>query len=401
MKLWPMTMANPSREAYLKTWNPYPERTPGASVGRVVSSDDRTIVIRLFGVNGKVIKLSALSHKWVVVGDIVGLSKNQKNLQLLAPVQKEPRLIEFDLRNLHRWTQFHLKVREFFVRKKFVEVMTPTLVQCPGTEPFLDVFTTEFQMGQTKREYFLPTSPELHLKKSLAMGLDRVFEIRSCFRNGEISPTHQPEFQMLEWYRVGENLQAIKKDLSDLMTHLARVKKFKSVSMSELFKIHLDFSLTPQTSLQELRQLARRFEISSANHDWDDLFALIFLEKVEPQIDSQIPIFVEDYPPSQAAYARIGKSGWAERFELYWKGMEIGNAFHELNDPDLQKTRMQEDLARKKSIGKPAVGLDEDFFSALESGMPPSSGVAVGLERLFMAVEGIKNLNEVRLFPMK
>ena len=120
------------------------------------------------------------------------------------------------------------------------------------------------------------------------------------------------------------------------------------------------------------------------------------MDKIENQWPADRLVFVDKYPPYQAALARIDQQGWAERFEVYWNGLELANAFHELNDPVLQRQRSTEDIAKRKQFGFRDIELDETFFQALEKGMPPSSGIALGLERLFMALKGIKNIQQIK-----
>ncbi len=308
---------------------------------------------------------------------------------------------------LPQWMDFLNHVRTFFRGKNLLEVQTPTLVNCPGTEPFLDLFSTELVMGSRRQKFYLPTSPELSLKKLLAQGYSEIFEIKNCFRNGEISERHQPEFYMLEWYRTFCDLSQIQQDISHLFEYLAEVlpnsryyKKtfqFHKKSMSQLFADHLQFELTPTTSIEELKVLAAKLGLHAQDYNlWDDVFYLIFIEKIEPFLDSTEPLFVEKYPPSQAALARLTDDGWGDRFELYWQGLELANAFHELNDPVLQEQRFNEDLEKKKQTGREVPPLDTDFIKALYQGMPPAAGIALGLERLFMVFYGIADIGEIR-----
>jgi lysyl-tRNA synthetase class 2 len=256
----------------------------------------------------------------------------------------------------------------------------------------------------------LPTSPEISLKKMLAGGYEKIFEIRPCFRNGEITDTHQPEFFMLEWYRAYSDLERIKQDVLRLIEFVTEIEmtqkhealRFETKTMAQLFDEILDFKLTPTTPAEELAALAERLGLSTRGYElWDDLFYLIFVDQIEPRIQSEHPVFVEKYPPSQAALARLTDDGWGDRFELYWKGLEIANAFHELNDPKIQWARFQEDLAKKRQLGKETPMLDEDFMQALRSGMPPSGGIALGLERLFMASRGLAQIQNLKVFPMR
>lgn len=313
----------------------------------------------------------------------------------------------------YEWSLFTQLIRQFFSEMNFIEARTPSLVANPGTEPTLDVFSTEFRMGSRMRKYYLPTSPELHLKKMLAMGWPRIFELKECFRNGEISKHHQPEFMMLEWYRAFSNLDTILHDCFRLLQFLGEKWEFVTkqkvqglneleiVTVAELWKRHCDFYLTPTTSKDELIALAKRFQITTALDDsWDDIYFRIFIDKIEPQIGREGPVFVRDYPPSQSALARINDNGWADRFELYWRGLEIANAFHELNDPFEQRERLERDRLEKQRLGKEPLPVDKGFLDALDYGMPPSGGIALGVERLFMAVTGVENLDQARVFTI-
>lgn len=302
------------------------------------------------------------------------------------------------------WRDFIKSINAFFDQRGFDFINTPTLVLCPGTEPFLEPFSTEFIYGSKTMKMFLPTSPELHLKKCLAKGWDKIYEIRPCFRNGEISSLHQPEFHLLEWYRAFASTLDIQEDLKELVSFLAppfKSKVWARVSMAELFQKYLDFELTPSTSQNELVELARHHEIDvTAAVDFDEVFYYLFLEKIEPRLKEWECLFLHSYPPSQAALARLTPEGWGDRFELYIQGIEIANAFCELNNPVEQRARSLEDLDKKQTYGKTPVMLDEDFFLHLDRGMPPSSGIALGVDRLFMVLMGYSCLTDFRLFPL-
>ncbi len=333
-------------------------------------------------------------------GDLISVGDSE--IHLLAPQTQE---FSLQLRaptreRLQQFSDFLSQVRSFFQKRGFLEVQTPGLVIGPGTEPYLDVFQSEFRQGKKAQKLYLPTSPELHLKKLLAMDRGPLFEIKNCFRNGEQSPVHEPEFQMLEWYRPFSNLEAIAEDVQAMLQTLSGQPKLslKKQTMSGLFQQKLHFKLTPQTTLEELQSLAKALDIS-ASGSIDDVFNQIFVERIEPELLSEEPILLHHYPPYLAAYSRLTESGWADRFEIYWKGMELANAFHEINDPKLQRQRMLADLEKKRKIGKDPVPLDEEFLQALSSGMPPSGGIALGLERLFMCLHGIENIQQLKAFP--
>jgi lysyl-tRNA synthetase class 2 len=345
------------------------------------------------------------------VGDIIEfvLQDNKiSEMRILVPSLKgSPFQVGFDFERAQKWNTFVKGIRAFFEDRSFVELRTPTLVPSPGLEPFLDPFETRFDFGKKSQNFYLPTSPEFHLKKALTLGFENCFEIKDCFRNGELGPTHQPEFQMLEWYRAYSTIESIMSDIQDLFSYLENVlfqrnsMVVENIKMEELWSWVLDFELTPQSTAQDLLKLCQSINLQTHDHDFDDIFHLLFLEKIEPFLKLKSnPVIIWHYPPSQAALARITPEGWADRFEVYWKGFELANAFHELNDPVEQRRRFEKDQEKKKSLGKKIVPIDEEFMAALEWGMPPSSGIALGVERLFMAFFDLTDLNECRLFGL-
>ncbi len=330
-------------------------------------------------------------------------------LLLLAPgIRIEPSTTpEFSVSRSEQWQSFTSSIREYFASQGFIETLTPTLVPSPGTEPFLDPFETHLEIGSSKQKFYLPTSPEFHLKQLLVRGWTKIFEMKTCFRNGEVGQHHQPEFTMLEWYRAFAPLDLIAIDVESLLQKLVvdlkiNIPKLRRTTMSHLFaEAFSGFQLRPETSLKDLRDLASREKIEiSPDDSFDDLFFRLFLERIEAHLGADGPLLVSHYPPSQAALSRIGPHGFAERFEIYWRGLEIANAFHELNDPSENENRFALDAAKKSEIGKAAVARDENLVSALKIGMPPSGGIALGVDRLFMALYDLRSINETRAFPL-
>lgn len=345
-------------------------------------------------------------------GDLVALKVTRdgraSEVILLAPCEgpftdENP---AFTVARSEQWALYLSAIRLFFLSRGFIEAQTPTLVPSPGTEPFLDPFSTEWFVGSFKRTLYLPTSPEFHLKQMLVRGWTRLFEMKPCFRNGEIGEHHQPEFLMLEWYRAYANLEAIADDADQLLQSLAerfsvQVPRLKRTTMAELFAREFGFTLKPDTTRDELAALAAREGIAVRGDDsFDDVFFRLFLERIEARLGADGPLLVSQYPPSQAALSRIGRHGFAERFEVYWNGLELANAFHELNDPVENEARFAKDAAEKAALGKPAVPRDENLVRALKKGMPPSGGIALGVDRLFMALFGIEEIAATRAFPL-
>ncbi len=307
--------------------------------------------------------------------------------------------------NLAQFQKLKNELLQFFDSEGFLYIETPSLVDCPGTEPSLEVFHTKLKIGRHLIDKYLPTSPELHLKKALTYGFEKIYELKSCFRNDEFTERHEPEFTMIEWYRSYSQVESIQKDVVNLIYFLSAKFQVQPPSdirffqIHELFKLYCDFDLKPNTNEIELRQLANRLHVDvQAADSIDDVFFLIFMEKIEPQFASDTLTFVTHYPPYQAALARLTGDGWGDRFEVYWKGLELANAFCELNNPQNQRMRSQQDLQKKVLNQKQQIQLDEDFFKALEIGMPPSSGIALGVERLAMAMFDIKSIQQLKLF---
>jgi len=414
------------RIQYLQSqWPKYPAwKNENSLFGRIYEIQSESLTLARFhkswiwhevSLHQLALKNSLFSVKDVVrVGDLVALSADQKELILLAPAESDPAgpwresdwlKAQKKAEVARQWDLFLRHVRSFFQQKDFIEIQTPLLVECPGTEPSLEVFETKLQIGAKSKRLFLPTSPEIHLKKTLGLGLENIFEITSSFRNGEITERHQPEFKILEWYRAYSDLYSIKADVQELIQWLCQnfsqspPLAVRTFSITELFKTHCDFDLRSDTSEVELRQLAQRLSIDVRSATCiDDVFYLIFTEAIENKWSQDELVFVEGYPPYQAALARLDDSGFALRFEAYWRGLELANAFYELTDPVVQRQRSGEDLIKKKEMGKSEISLDEGFFVCLERGLPPTSGIALGLERLFMSLFAVSKIDQVKLF---
>ncbi len=339
-------------------------------------------------------------------GDLISVDSFER-IHLLVPGQ--PVQVSSALKNLPLWQKFNQEIRNFFSEREFLEIQTPSLVICPGTEPSLDVFSTKLNKGSKSKELFLPTSPELHLKKSLCLGCEKVFEIKNCFRNNEFSKHHQPEFTLLEWYRAYKNLDAIEADIRDLFRFLSgqfplmnmiSPQSYRVATVAELFYELAGSTITAFSTLEDYKRIAQKNNISiQGASSIDDYFFAVFMEKIEPQIPRDQLLIVKDYPPFQAALARLTSTGWADRMEIYFGGIELANGFNELNDPREQVRRFEKDLAQKKELGKTLIPMDPEFINLLKKGMPPSAGIALGLERLFMVLFDIKNIEDTKLFP--
>jgi lysyl-tRNA synthetase class 2 len=291
--------------------------------------------------------------------------------------------------------------RTFFHQNGFLEVETPSRVRCPGLEPHLRAFPAG-------HDTWLITSPELHLKRMLAAGAERIVEFARAFRDDERGAWHRAEFLLVEWYRAFEGLEAIEADCEALVETCARAAgrdvalPFERTTVREALASRTGLDIAVLSARDDLeRAIATRGHTTSPEDSWDDLFFRAWIAEVEPKLGTDRPVFVHDYPASQAALARTRREPWgevAERFELYFNGVEIANAFHELNDPDEQRRRHEADRAARREAGAPVYPLDESFLDALESGMPPASGIAFGLERLVALLLGQDALDAISAF---
>jgi elongation factor P--(R)-beta-lysine ligase len=319
-------------------------------------------------------------------------------------------------------------VRRFFAERGFVEVDTPALQASPGLEPHLQAFATELhdpRDGRAARRY-LHTSPEFAMKKLLAAGLPRIWQLAHVFRDGERSATHHPEFSMLEWYRAGASYR----DLMDECAALVRVcqqaagaevlswrgrtsdarREWQRITVAEAFHQHCGIDLLATASDPERPDTARLAAAASgtgiAPHSGDDLESLffrIFLERIEPHLGLGAPTILYDYPASMAALSRRRPDDprLAERFEIYVCSLELANAFGELTDPAEQRARFIADQARKQALYGHTYPIDQDFLAALEQGLPPCAGIALGFDRLVMLATGADDIEDVLWAPVR
>jgi len=308
-----------------------------------------------------------------------------------------------------RFAAFVQRVRDFFIERGLHEIMTPTLVRCPGLEPTLEPFATEVTYGRHKTTAYLPTSPEISLKKAMALGWTDVFEIKNCFRKGEFTTHHDNEFLMLEWYRAFDNLMLIEQDLLALLDVLGDEGwtsegklQVDTTDFEAIFQLLFDFRLTPKTTKAQLESLCVELSVHYQDEDsFNDLFHRIMIDRVEPFLAKKGPTIVRGFPPSMCALAKLDPHGWADRFEFYWRGLEIANAFNEVTDPDEQLARWQMEIKERKRLGTSTLPHDPALIEALKKGLPPSGGIALGMERLYMACADVAEIRDLRLFGPK
>ena len=294
------------------------------------------------------------------------------------------------------------KVRKFFETRGVLEVETPTLSNAGGTDPQLDYFEVA---GKPSR--YLMTSPEFHMKRLLAAGFGDIYQITKSFRKDEFGAHHNNEFSMVEWYRVGMPQERLMDEVESLVSEIiGRPLWARRTRWIDAFKNYagVDPFLAGNDAFADAcksRGVPLPADISSmSREDWWD-YLMIFV--VEPALAENGPEFILDYPQSQAALAQtyVGTDGhtWARRFELFVDKVELCNGYTELTDAKEQRRRFESDLEIRRGMGKSLPTLDERFLAALESGMPECSGVALGLDRLFMLAMDKENISEVVLFP--
>jgi lysyl-tRNA synthetase class 2 len=317
---------------------------------------------------------------------------------------------------LERRARLTAETRAFFTARGYREVETPALVPAPGAEVHLRAFATRYEahLGQgVSRDLWLRTSPELALKRLLVAGAGPVFELARVWRNGEASPRHAPEFTMLEWYRPGlgfaglmteteEFIRAVAPPIvahGDVTTDLSL--PFERITMAEAFARWcngLDI-LGTEGDTARLHAAAQAAGFTPhADEGWEDLFFRLLLEYIEPQLGRVRATFLTHWPAPQAALARRDPADprAALRFELFVAGLELANAFDELTDPAEQRARFIADTAERRRIsGEHGWEIDEDFLAALEHGMPATSGIALGFDRLAMLASGAREIGDV------
>ena len=316
-------------------------------------------------------------------------------------------------------------IRRFFAERGFVEVETPVLQISPGLEPHLNAFETALRepFGDgVGASIFLHTSPEFAMKKLLAAGEDKIFQIARCYRNEERSATHHPEFTMLEWYRAGAVSRDLWADCEALLAAVAEtagVARFTQagqgadpraewtrLSVCDAFAQHAGIDLAATMDHvpdpAPLIAAARSAGIRTGPDDrWEDVFFRIFLARVEPALGVGAPAILYDYPASMAALARLGPDRrFADRFELFVCGLELANGYGELTDPAEQRARFAADRALRTELHGSAYPVDEDFLAALESGLPECAGIALGVDRLTMLATGAAHIDDVLWAPV-
>ena len=302
--------------------------------------------------------------------------------------------------------QLNAAIRAFFAERDVLEVETPVLSLTGNTDPNIASFSLEFS-GRTdgaSRTRWLRTSPEYPLKRLLAAGIGDCYELGRVFRDGEAGGRHNPEFTMLEWYRVGwGHLQLVEETAALVRSALSLVGRdagLEVIGYRDLYRTRL--GIDPFTAGDEaLRAALGDVEINPEGLERDDWLDLLMTHRLQPGFKPGEMLAIHGYPPSQCALARVHGSGSdavAERFEVYLGSIELANGYHELTDGTEQGARFQRDLARRAQRGDPQPPMDGRMLAALASGMPACAGVALGVDRLLMAMLGTQRIADVLAF---
>lgn len=264
-------------------------------------------------------------------------------------------------------------MRRFFHERGYLEVETPVRLPAPALETHID--------AEPSGDWFLRTSPEFHMKRMLAAGHDRIFQIGPCFRRGERGDLHHPEYTMLEWYRAGADYESIMEETRELLFAACGISgDWLIMNVSDAFLQHAGWDP------------AREFD--AVRFDMD------LVDKVEPSLPKDRPVVLKDYPIEAGAFAwpKPGAPHLAERWELYLTGVEIANAYSELIDADEQLVRLESIARERRRLGKPVYPTDKQFIQAIKSGLPPCGGIALGIDRLAMVMAGATTLDQVMAF---
>jgi lysyl-tRNA synthetase class 2 len=300
------------------------------------------------------------------------------------------------------------RVRAFFAERKFLEVETPLLsadvVVDRYLDPLLVTLPDDPRQPEHGRQLWLQTSPEFGMKRLLAAGGEAIYQITRSFRAGERGPLHNVEFTIVEWYRRGDDMRQGMQMLSEMAEALLPFGPTETLSYAEAFLRHV--GVDPHTAtVAELRAASTRHGVDVsqgfAEADRDNWLNLLVAELVEPHLGQTRPTILFDYPASQAALAQThGDPPVAARFELYVRGIELANGYHELLDASVLRRRNEQANQQRASDGKTALPAESRLLAAMEHGLPACTGVALGFDRLAMLVAGATRIDDVLAFPI-
>jgi lysyl-tRNA synthetase class 2 len=292
--------------------------------------------------------------------------------------------------------RLYRQIRDFFAARHVLEVDVPTVGRTAALDPNLEAL----QVVSGKQTYYLQTSPEYFHKRLLSAGSGSIYSLTRAYRQGEQGRLHNPEFAILEWYQVGFTMQDLIDETLSLLDGIKPDLSITQNSYAELFEEHLGIN-PHQVSTAEVNHLVEKHTSYRGELSLDSALELLFSQAVEPRLPTGIQV-VTHYPSGQAAMARRIEDACgysvALRFEIYLEGVELANGYEELTDPDEQRNRFEQEQKARSQRGQSIPEIDTKFLAALESGLPPCSGVALGVDRLLMLKEGASRLSDVVTF---
>ena len=303
------------------------------------------------------------------------------------------------------------QIRQFFETKGVVEVETPSLSLGTVTDPFLDAFTSQYNYLSDSNvsaytQLYLQTSPEFHMKRLLASGYQCIYQVCKAFRHEDFGHHHNPEFTILEWYRLGFDQHSLIAEVNELLSAVLGTSAFEKITYQDLFLKFVNIDPL-STNFEELYDVILKHHKGAEwlfeSQDCDLLLQFIFSEIIETSIGISSPCFVYNFPIAQASLAKActNDNRVAERFECYFKGLELANGFNELTDAEIQKSRFIQDNMKRKQLGLPERDIDTNFIDALHAGLPQCSGVALGIDRLIMIALNKTTIEDVITFPIE
>jgi len=278
-------------------------------------------------------------------------------------------------------------IRRFFEDRDFIEVETPSIVPSPGLDVHLAAF--EVRAPRERTIGWLSTSPEYQMKRLLSAGAQRIFQICRSYRSEEQGRHHEREFTMLEWYRADATSEDVIRDTEDLVAFAARALDQPAPELQAPWQ---------RLTVDEALQFHANVRLDALVDD-EERFFRVWAEVVQPDLGNERPVLVTDWPPSMASLARIKPNGMADRFEAFYRGVELCNGFGELTDALEQRRRFERNQAERRALGVPVYPIDERFLEDLARGMPESGGNALGVDRLLMLLLGADSVQSVMPFP--
>ncbi len=299
----------------------------------------------------------------------------------------------------------YARIRAFFAARGVLEVETPILSAAGNTDPNIESLSLAFSGPRAAGagERWLRTSPEFPLKRLLAAGVGDCYELGRVFRDGEAGRRHNPEFTMLEWYRVGWDHHRLMDECAALVAEalalVGRAVTVETIDYAALFKRHAGVD-PHRDGVDALRAALGDVAIDGEGLSRDDWLDLLLTHRIEPALAADALTIVHAFPASQCALARVrpGDPALAERFELYLGGIELANGYHELVDADEQRRRFEDDIRRRAARGQVLPPIDARLIDAIASGLPACAGVALGVDRLLMAMLGARDIDAVLAF---